>query len=421
MGTLSKRSMNKAHYILVLLLIFSSTNTVPAFRDIYIIFLVTIGLVIYFRLKGYVFGKYYFNFLLIFGLFTFVYFLQFSTFNPIFSIRVISVVTIAYIVAKMVKLQLIVYFEDIVYKLALISLPLFLWQILDFNSLYQLNGFIEKYLPFGEFGGVANTNSLVFTMKTYAPFRNSGFMWEPGAFAAMLSLPLYFNLSRNNFTWNRKLIVMVIALLTTQSTMGYLVFLLLGLYMSFNPSSKENKVIPYIFSLIVIAALAVFTVQQDFMAQKIQTEYSNIDATIDMAYSRKTASKDKMSLGRMASLIMDLQTVKKYPLVGIGGQSEVLEESVYDVNRTNGWGDFIRTFGVLGVIILLINLMRTGNSFQLLFNSKSGKIFFVLIFLTFTFSNGIIMLPLFITLQWFYLINKRTVKTINNLQISNSI
>lgn len=83
--------------------------------------------------------------------------------------------------------------------------------------------------------------------------RNLGFTWEPGRFACWILLGMYFNLVRNKFNIrNKHFCILFFSLLTTLSTTGYSLLVVLILFVLMNKKSKFSKVI------IVLCVVLVF-------------------------------------------------------------------------------------------------------------------------------------------------------------------
>lgn len=83
--------------------------------------------------------------------------------------------------------------------------------------------------------------------------RNLGFTWEPGRFACWILLGMYFNLVRNKFNIrNKNFCILFFSLLTTLSTTGYSLLVVLILFVLMNKKSKLSKVI------IVLCVVLVF-------------------------------------------------------------------------------------------------------------------------------------------------------------------
>lgn len=398
------RVRNKyVNYILALILLHTSTATVPILEDLTTqIILMAFISVLFFSFNN-TLGLAYINFIFIVIIFSFGYLIQFFTFNPIFTLRTVLAVTTSYMIIKILGWSLIPTLEDIVYRLSIVSLVLFSWQLVSFQTAFSFFGQIENILPFGDFGGNRNVSIVFFVVKDYAAQRNSGFAWEPGAFAAFLSFPIFFNLVNSNFRLNRRLFFMIIALLTTFSTMGYfiLITLLIFYYIQFQRSNRTSVLTYLIFGILIFITIF-FVFNLDFMSQKVSNEIAQSEEVIDNSLINLGSKKDLYSLGRMASLQLDYQDFLRFPVFGFGGQDEDLTQSIYfTLNRNNGWGRYFRTFGILGTILLLRNLKKTASMFQEYYNINHLKIFFLLIFFIFTFSNGIIMTPLMIVYQWF--------------------
>lgn len=83
--------------------------------------------------------------------------------------------------------------------------------------------------------------------------RNLGFTWEPGRFACWILLGMYFNLVRNKFNIrNKHFCILFFSLLTTLSTTGYSLLVVLILFVLMNKKTKLSKVI------IVLCVVLVF-------------------------------------------------------------------------------------------------------------------------------------------------------------------
>lgn len=391
------------NYLLAIILLFTSTATVPIFGDITIQIILLALIASLFFGFNYSLGSSYFKFIGIVIIFSFGYLIQFFTFNPVFTLRTIIAVTISYMIIRMLGWSLIPIIENIVYRLSILSIVLFIWQIVSFQTVFSLLGQIERILPFGEFGGERNVSIVVFVIKDYALHRNSGFAWEPGAFAAFLSFPIFFSLANSNFSINRKSLIMIIALITTFSTMGYIVLitLLLFYYIQLQRTKRTSGLTALVLGILLLFSFF-YIFQQDFMSDKVIAEINQSDELIDNSNINLGSKKEVYSLGRIASLSLDFQDFTKFPIFGFGGQDEDLTQSVYyKLNRNNGWGQFLRTFGITGVLLLILNLKKTGSLFQNFYQTKYLAVFFIAVFFIFTFSNGIIMSPLLIGYQWF--------------------
>lgn len=389
----------KLGYILSVILLLVSTRTSGPSRSYIFVFLMLCLVVFVFKFKKFkldsFFGKYcIFMFLLILS-----YTVYFRSFNPQFSVSLFQSGLIAYFVLKMLGRSFFDNLSHIIYLLALISLPLFLIQQFYYEDLHTINNFLEANFNGFQFGGDYDSNSIIYSMKDNARTRNSGFMWEPGAFAAFLSIGILFNLLRTNMKLEYRTMIMVIAMVTTFSTMGYIA--LLFIYIFYIGQSQKHKSILFL-PLIVTAVFLVWRL--DFMAEKIATEFNNIDNVSNIAFSSSLVKHERVSLGRMGSLILDFKDFLRYPVLGVGGEFEAKSRSFYtNFNRTNGWGNYLVTFGLIGVILFFYNMTK---SFKLIFFQYSTKAYHagIIVILIITFSNHILTQPLFLGLQLYHFI-----------------
>ena len=102
--------------------------------------------------------------------------------------------------------------------MAYISLPFFVLQLFDYQLAKVFVGLIENNLTFLNYRSDWYANNIIFTINDNAMFRNSGFAWEPKGFANLLVLGTIINLLINQFKFNRSIIVLTVALLTTLSS-----------------------------------------------------------------------------------------------------------------------------------------------------------------------------------------------------------
>ena len=95
----------------------------------------------------------------------------------------------------------------------------------------------------------------IFTIEARASqFRNTGFTWEPKAFANFLMLGILFNLLRYRLRFfNKRMIIMLITLITTFSTTGYImIFGCISMFILVNIKISTRV---FFFPFILIALL----------------------------------------------------------------------------------------------------------------------------------------------------------------------
>ena len=319
------------------------------------------------------------TFLILTGLFVTVsvlYYLLNGAFNEVTYVGFFMKIYLAYYCRDLCKDDFSDYFVRVIYVLTCISLVMFVFQLINFDLLFNLN----KIFVTESHYRTVKSSSIIFTMVPIHEFRNCGFMWEPGAFVTVLLLTFYINLfyfgepltSRTN-------VVFLLAIMTTQSTMG-----ILGLLIPFSLLLKDfigqNRTYQQLSVIIIPAVLVVCGVvftQVDFLYKKMATEVLELDD--ELREVEKGGYDDYVvSVTRSASVILDWKTIKKYPFFGLGvdmrttgfkklGYSEKLETSCGSTIL------FLR-FGFMGFFLYSILLYRNA-----IFDSVLHKIGWVLL------------------------------------------
>jgi hypothetical protein len=267
---------------------------------------------------------------------------------------------LAYYCRDYVKDNFYIYFVNIIYFLTCISLVLYPIQLLNFDFMYNLN----NLMGLSEVGAFAKANSFVFTMTPIHYLRNCGFAWEPGGFATILTMTFFINLFNiGEPLTSRRNIVFFIAIVTTQSTMGLLSMLIpLSLVLKdFIMQSRTYRqlsvvIIPMVF--IVVASL--FT-QVDFLYAKMVKEITELDTEMEEV-ERASVEKNAIAVSRSMSVILDMRTIKKYPLFGLGVDFRTtgLSKLGYDENLMTACGTtaLLMRFGFVGFLLYNFLLFR---------------------------------------------------------------
>ena len=183
-------------------------------------------------------------------------------------------VSLAYYCRDICKENFFPYFVQVVFIGAAISIPLFIIQLINFNFLYQINSILA---------GNNISNSFFFTMVPIHEIRNCGFMWEPGAFSAVVTLALYIHIfSEEEALFSTKNKVFALALLTTQSTMGFL-SLFIPIVMLLKDNFSENKLFRqlsvFILPVFIVSFYLLFS-NLTFLSKKITKEFNNVETEL---------------------------------------------------------------------------------------------------------------------------------------------
>jgi|GEM_PF-2700992 len=346
--------------------------------------------------------KHFYTFVYIYICLAFFYMMQFGWLNYTATLRLFLKILYAYLTIKIVGVRFLNLTEDIIGKLAIISVPLFAIQYVAPDLMSQINNVSEFIIPQVYKGpGVDYSNSIVYTVNPWGIDRNSGFMWEPGAFAGMLSVALFLNLIIYNYRRNWKLFFMVIAMVTAQSTTGSLLLVMVGAFWLMNQRVKTIAIALPLMTVIVM--LAVSTGEG---RDKVQDRLKNWDKTINNQDSYAD-DREGISVGRFGSFVLDWNDTLEYPLIGYGLQETERTTGKYiHLVRANGFSDYMARFGAFGLFMLVWCLTHTFSRFG---REYGGRGFWMgtLIVLVLSFSNPVLLAPFFFGLQFHYIaVNK---------------
>lgn len=298
-------------------------------------------------------GKIY----LVFTIYILAYFVKYGgEFDPLFTYRIFTYITFSYLVVKVVGKKFFYIYENIVYVLAFISLPFFLLQAVAYDfiysSLYKLQGIL--CIPY--YGDMEYANVIFYTINK-GILRNCGFAWEPGAFSNFLVLAIILNLARNNFNLkNKRFWILLIALVTTFSTTGYLALSFVMIWYLFNLNfNKKMFLMPAAF------ILAIYLSSLPFMTEKIVTVSADPKIQLNKIISRSYETHNRYSLGRFSGFLMDWENLKNNPIIGYGGHGELTMVGKLSIkaHSVNGIGKWMAMFGTVGLIIFFYTYIKS--------------------------------------------------------------
>lgn len=218
--------------------------------------------------------------------------------------------------------------------------------------------------------------------------RNSGPFWEPGGFAIFLFIALTFNIVRTKKLLNKKNIIFLITILTTQSTTAYFaLFAFLVIYIFISYKRVYSIILTPIFILIFINVYS----QLDFMEEKVNKMY----------VESKTAGKEKV-YSRMVSGRVNLENFYSSPMFGIGRFFTVSDE---ENSGNNGTTLLLAEFGLIGFgyyfIMMFLSYRKycRGHDFNL--NYPFAIIAGLLVL---GYSQGIFQKPFFMALCFMFMV-----------------
>jgi hypothetical protein len=332
------------------------------------------------------------------------------------SIIFLGNILIAYILIKVYDFRMFFLYEKVVTFMAALSIVFWLFQVfvpgafttfMKATSIYEFppsSTIIANNIFFSLSGGI---------YEEYSLSRNSGFSWEPGRYASMLLFALFFNIIRKKFhvLKNKPFWILVIALLTTQSTTGYSCLLLIVLMIIFNRDIKVAALAtPFIILPLVLGGATL-----PFMVDKVSTFWFSSES---LAATQKSLEYHVVyNEGfifvpqRFDSLAYQFMNFQDSPLLGYG-----MEPLNSYVQRTispmiSPTGGVIRLFSQFGFIIGILayfSLYKSSAWFSTSFGYK-GKWWLFSIFTLLSVSYSFWIVPIFMSLWMFPLFHsKRT-------------
>jgi hypothetical protein len=190
--------------------------------------------------------------------------------------------------------------------------------------------------------------------------RNAGIFWEPGAFAGYILLALIFlGLKKDSYEkrfYVTRFYVMLIALFTTLSTMGYLVCSVV-LMIHYRPVGKTVTAnLGWLFIIIMASPLLVYGAIRiwnlDFMGSKITRQYEQVNS-----------NSERWQQTRFGNFLWDWRYIKRRPFFGWGINPKTYyalspHDAFLSSGQGNGLSGFVHGFGLLGLGIFVITAWK---------------------------------------------------------------
>jgi len=325
-----------------------------------------------------------------FGLISFVHLLVFGLLVLPASFGFLLKVIVAMLVVRTVNNFSNLYVR-VMYALAIFSLIFFIPQVV-FSDL--LRGFAEgvaiPYSPNTLHIGLHNFNGKDFE------YRNSGFFWEPGAFAGYLMLALIFSAGQDiksgkRLGFDKTKLVLLFALLTTQSTTGYSAMLIFAMAFVYFRHGIRN-IMHTVFAGVILLFVSYGAYSTlPFLSEKIEGQF-------EKAIYGETNSE----MGRFGNAIYDVESIKQRPLFGWSPYTETrlaVDTAVSDwvAGQGNGLTALIVRFGFAGLLLYVLLAYRT---FLHLYGNVGYSATSVVVVLMLLMGEQFLNFPIFMTLMF---------------------
>lgn len=283
-----------------------------------------------------------------------------------YSLFLLHIVTGILLIKKFHE-NIVVYFEKAMVFLAYVSL--IGWGI---ESLGGTSLLTKSPILLENSAGNSDYSLLLYTLN-YVPdggselygniCRNSGCAWEPGLFAVMLCIAILFNIFQNRkITFNKRMIVLITALITTFSTTGYIIGIIIfaGYYLFSKKVSFYKRVI---YTSIIVAG-SIYIYSLPFMSEKIDRNADTQSFSTEKAsYVWYEKEGETYTTGRFEGIVLDFMNFKDKPILGYG----LMRENSYLYNNispviitSNGITKPFAMFGIiLGVVMFVMMYWST--------------------------------------------------------------
>ena len=303
-------------------------------------------------------------------------------FSPFIILEIISVFTII----KIYRTAIFKKFEDVTYILSIIAIIGWILNILlkpVMMYVAQTIGMVAS--------GELSSSLILYTVNTTDGFRNCGFGWEPGRTACMISIGILFYLMRTRFNIKKKRFwIMTLCMVTTFSTTGYGIFILIfGLcYISM------KRINPLVIFSIVAASL--ITLSLPFMWDKITglteqaTEEGIEEISSSLEWEATNKGQNERSFyvpQRFQGLMLSVINLQNSDFI-IGDGRDFTQ---FYINRVNDWMvktsegilEPITQYGVIIAFLMYYSLYLSSKRISKYFRINNKWLYFI----TFTLIN----------------------------------
>jgi hypothetical protein len=370
---------------------------------------------------GIIFNKKFF--VLLFGVF--IYFvaisIKYREIHPFFLVYYFSYFFIVYVLVTALGLKIFTIFEKLNFYLAVVSLFFMVVQVLlRGDTLFSLFSKLPHMETWSRVTG-EGANIFIYSVQpvmssilyNFAIPRNCGYAWEPGAFAVYLCLAIFINLffiepdkqSRN------RLWILILTLLTTQSTTGYLIFIVI--MASYLLRKKLNVII---LVLPVTVVVLIYVSSLPFMSKKVINlidDTKRIDQLVEDYYGSETPASPQ----RFTSLLIAWIDFKDNPVLGIGVQGD--EGWTFklgsNISVISGIGNLMAQFGLVGLIFFITLLLKSSIFFSRYFKFNSiFLLFYIIVFISISYS--ILFIPAIMCFWMFHFFAPESMKALARKQ-----
>lgn len=334
-------------------------------------------------------------------------FLQLMKYGQVYPMTIFYIYNfvLAYIIVTIYKKSVFFLYEKYVTIISLIGL--IVWVLYSFfpNEISQIMSSISL---------IPENNSLKSSIiiatlsndSSILGMRNAGFSQEPGLYASLVCIAIYFNLIRNRFVikknWN--FLILLLSLITTQSTTGYVTFLIILCFYAFNKKTATK----YVF-MIAIAILIPLAITLPFIGGKITKYWYNEDSKHNAAemvsYNQNNNNIAVFVPQRIDAMVFDVINFINDPVLGYGVEDDnsyISKTVSKNIVLSEGNINLFGRFGLIIGICFVFCLVKTSKMMSLYYEYK-GSLFLFFLWLAISASYDFNRHPLLLSIWLFFI------------------
>lgn len=314
---------------------------------------------------------------------------------------------VVYSTVKALKFNLFIIYEYLLSFLAIIGL--FMWCIQVILGGDVLYDYISKISLFNSISSVSGQglNLIIYSvipssassLYYFTIPRNCGYAWEPGSFAVYLCLAIFINLfiTNSDRKGKKRFWVLLLALFSTQSTTGYVIFTIIIIYYFINKKLKKILLL-----LPIVITSLIFLISLPFMKNKIFELFDETNS-IDQLVVGTIGREENANAQRFSSFMIDFVDFRNNPILGLGHSEESWTFKLgARISTISGIGNILAQYGIVGFLFFIIVSVKSSFFFSKYFN-YNGKFLMFIIIISISISYSIILLPLIMSFWIFAL------------------
>lgn len=365
------RTKSSTQYFFILLLILINSKAPSFIGNNIFILSVFIFSAITFKLQGHSIDKIIYKIIVVYFIINFLSYLYNNTaFDYITFFGYILQILTSYFIIKIIGFDFFRKLEKVIFILTFISLPIYFLEQFFRSEFYSLSPFLN-FMTGEEQQELGGWYVFIYMFSAWGNGRNSGFMWEPGAFALMIIIGIILHYFTNNALNKRRILIYIISLISTFSTMGYIVFLIL-----FATYILQKQISFYWFLLFPILILTTIYVEKlPFIGPELQEHYEQANTLKEKTLNNNV---EIVKTNRLGYILIVINETVKWPL-GYGNVKNKHFLSNFDTNLVMGastFGHILYMWGWLGIYFWI---RSTFLFFNLISSNRLNKISLILL------------------------------------------